>query len=81
MLTNRDFETRADKVDSKVVDLTPEEFVDWLIEYKGLPEGSKENVICNLREQFHWHELRGRLWRGTIASVLSVVIYKWLRIR
>lgn len=65
---------RKDPVDRLVRDLTAEEMVDWLIEYKGLPEHSRENTIANLQEQFNWHRLRGRLDRIPTLLVLADLI-------
>lgn len=62
---------RADPVDRKIRDLTAEEFVDWLVKYKGLPEEARDNVIMNLREQFCWHRLQGRLDRNTTAALVA----------
>ena len=49
--------------------IKPESFVDWLIEYKGMPEASRENTIANLREAFRNWELKGRLDRSPSLSV------------
>lgn len=40
-----------------------ESVTDWLVQYKGLPEESRENVTSNLREAFRNWELKGRLDR------------------
>lgn len=41
--------------------LTAEYFVDWLIEYKGLPEETRANVISNLKGDYQKIELQGAL--------------------
>jgi hypothetical protein len=43
---------------------TPEFFVTWLIEHHGAKESSRKTIESNLREQFRWHRLQGRLDRG-----------------
>lgn len=41
--------------------LTAEYFVDWLIEYKGLPPEARENVVSNLKRDYQRVELQGAL--------------------
>lgn len=41
--------------------LTAEYFVDWLIEYKGLPKEVRDNVISNLKGDYAKVELQGAL--------------------
>lgn len=62
MKTNA-YEERIDPVDSMVRDCTAKEFVGWLVQYKKLSPDQAENVEMNLREQFKWHRLQGRLDR------------------
>lgn len=57
-----------------VRDTTPEEFVEWLVEYHGLPKGSARTVEMNLREQFKWHRLQGRLDRNTTAGLVAELL-------
>lgn len=78
---SENIDDRKDPVDKQVRDLSPEEIAEWLIKYHHLPEESRSVVVSNLRTQFYWHEIRGRLWRGTLASVLSAVLMKWWRLR
>ena len=67
---------RTDPVARMVTDLTAEEMTDWLIEHHGLNESSRQTVESNLREQFRWHRLQGRLDRDdtakTVAELLSM---------
>ncbi len=46
-----------------------ESVADWLVQYKGLPEESRENVTSNLREAFKNWELKGRLDRAPAISI------------
>jgi hypothetical protein len=62
-MKTHNYEHRIDPVDGMVRDCTPKEFVEWLVKYKGLKECDAENVEINLREQFKWHRLQGRLDR------------------
>lgn len=41
--------------------ITAEYFVDWLIEYKGLPLDARDNVISNLKSDYARIELQGAL--------------------
>ncbi|MES2685716.1 MAG: hypothetical protein V4706_02780 [Pseudomonadota bacterium] len=66
---------RTDPVDRLVKDLSAEETVDWLIEYKGLPESSRENVVTNLKGNLNAHRLRGRLDHWPIIATLVQI---WL---
>ena len=52
---------RKDRVSRRIRDLTPKEFVDWLIKYHGLPAIARDTVTMNLREQCDWHRIQGRL--------------------
>ncbi len=65
---------RDDPVDRLVRDCTPAEFVEWLVKYKKLPPEQAENVEINLREQFKWHRLQGRLDRPSFAAVLAQLL-------
>lgn len=65
---------RADPVDRRIRDLTAKEFVDWLVKYKGLPEEARENVEVNLREQYCWHRLQGRLDRHPFAALVAQLL-------
>ena len=69
----KDEDPRCDVVDRMIRDSSPEEFVDWMIKYHNLPQGSAETIICNLREQFKWHRLQGRLDRLPTAAVIAEV--------
>jgi hypothetical protein len=44
--------------------LSSKAMVDWLVEHHGLKESSRVTVEMNLRGQFRWHRLQGRLDRG-----------------
>lgn len=63
MGTGNSIETRIDPVARMVKDLTAEEVVNWMIESHGLSENSRNTVTFNLKEQFKWHRLQGRLDR------------------
>lgn len=65
---------RVDPVSRMVRDLTAQEFVDWLIEYHGLPAASASTVEMNLREQYKWHRLQGRLDRSGAALVVAELL-------
>lgn len=70
-------ELRKDPVGRMVCDLTATELVDWMVRYHNLPEESAKTVEMNLREQYKWHRLQGRLDRGwrvfaAIAEVLGM---------
>lgn len=68
-------ELRKDPVGRMVCDLTPKEFVDWMVKYHGLPADTGETVESNLREQYKWHRLQGRLDRGwRVFSALAELI-------
>lgn len=67
---------RMDPVDRLVSDLTPEEFVDWLIEYHDLPEPARGVVTDNLTRQFHTHRLRGRLDRWPAWAALAELLLR-----
>lgn len=62
---------REDPVLRAVRDLTAKEVVEWLVKYKGLPESSADNVESNLREQFKWHRLQGRLDHNSTAALIA----------
>jgi hypothetical protein len=57
-----------------VRDLTPAEFVQWLVEYHGLPAESANTAESNLREQLKWHRLQGRVERGGVALVIAEML-------
>lgn len=52
---------RVDPVERLVRDLSAEEMVEWMVKYHGLPKSNADTVISNLREQYRWHRLQGRL--------------------
>jgi hypothetical protein len=63
-----------DPVDKLVRNLTPEETGAWLVKYHNLPEGSAETVIMNLREQYRWHRLQGRLDKCEPAALFAELL-------
>lgn len=65
---------RKDPVDQMVRDMTAKEVVDWLVEYHRLPKSSASTVESNLREQFKWHRLQGRLDRGGFALIVACML-------
>lgn len=67
---------RTDPVDSLVSDMTATEIVDWMIEFHGLPESSRETVENNLKSQLHWHRLRGRLDRYPAWAALAELLLR-----
>lgn len=79
MLPDPSWKTRDnDPINQMVKDMTPEEFVSWMVEHHGLPDNdyAKRIIISNLTEQFHWHRLRGRLDRHPWLAALAEL---WLR--
>ncbi len=56
-------EFESDPVSRMVRDCTAEELTDWLIKNHGLRPESRTTVVSNLRDQFRWHRLSGRLDR------------------
>ncbi len=62
---------RKDPVMRMIRDLTPSEFVSWLIEHHGLPVESMRTVEINLRDQFKFHRLQGRLDRKSNLAILA----------
>jgi len=67
-------ELKSDSVLRQIRDLTAEEMVDWLIEFKGLEKSGRDNVISNLNEQFKWHRLNGRLDRSNFWTVIALLL-------
>lgn len=65
---------RKDPVARMISDITALEVVEWLIEFHGLDKSSAETVERNLREQFKWHRLQGRLDRGGFAVVMAELL-------
>lgn len=64
---------RKDPVSRLVRDLTPHEVVQWLIDCHGLPFRAAKTVEMNLREQFKYHRLQGRLdHRGNLALLADI---------
>jgi hypothetical protein len=63
--------SRPDPVDRMVRDCTAAEFTDWLVWAKSMPEECRENTESNLREQFKWHRLQGRLDHQSFLSLLA----------
>ena len=74
MAKNADCHERRDPVARMVLDLSAQEVVDWLIEFHGLDKGSAKTVEMNLREQFKWHRLQGRLDRGGVAVIVAELL-------
>lgn len=66
--------SRVDPVDRMIPDCTAAEFTAWLVEYKGVHPECAENVESNLREQFRWHRLQGRLDRSPASAVIAELI-------
>lgn len=52
--------------------LTAECFVDWLIEYKGLPADARDNVISNLKRDYQLVELQGALKQSMVNPTVTV---------
>lgn len=65
---------REDPVERLVTDCTAAEFVQWLVKSHNLPEGSAKTVEMNLREQFRWHRLQGRLDTHPTALVVAQLL-------
>jgi len=66
-----EMDKRPDPVSRLVRNIEAREMVQWLVQYHGLPESSAETVESNLREQFKWHRLQGRLDARPIAAVIA----------
>jgi hypothetical protein len=64
---------RTDPVARMVRDMTAKEFVEWMVEHHALPAGSASTVESNLREQYKWHRLQGRLDNNPTASLLATL--------
>ncbi|HDR9065494.1 TPA: hypothetical protein ACU967_002251 [Burkholderia contaminans] len=62
-----------DPVNRLVRALTAKEITVWLVEHHGLKPGARETVESNLREQFRWHRLQGRLDRGGWLSFIATL--------
>lgn len=73
-MKKRSCDERRDPVARMVRDLTAREFVDWLVEHHGLPKGSADTVESNLREQYKWHRLQGRLDNNPTAHLLATIL-------
>lgn len=65
---------RKDPVARMVRDMTAQDVVNWLVEYHGLPKSSADTVEMNLREQFKWHRLQGRLDQNTTAGLVAQLL-------
>ena len=73
-MKNAECNERKDPVERMVHDLSAEQMVEWLIEYHGLDKFSAETVEMNLREQFRWHRLQGRLDRDDLAATMAELL-------
>lgn len=62
---------RKDPVARLVMDMTPHEVVQWMIEYHGLPFVCAETIERTLREQFKFHRLQGRLDQRSNLAILA----------
>ena len=79
MRTDLSADKRKDPVARLVRDLTAEEMVGWLVKYHGLPEGESSIVMSNLKEQYKWHRLQGRLDRSRPLRTLAWLLHAWRR--
>lgn len=64
----------GDPVEQLIPQITSWSFVAWLVWYKGLDEDVAENVESNLREQFRWARLQGRLDRPSFAAIVAELL-------
>lgn len=64
---------RTDPVERLVRDASGEEMAEWMVKYHGLKPSSAETVASNLREQFKWHRLQGRLDQKPTAAVIAEI--------
>lgn len=71
MIDQDECNTSGDPVRRMVRDLSPEAVTEWLIECHGLSDGSRWTVASNLREQFKWHRLQGRLDGSPFLALLA----------
>lgn len=67
------FDNAADPVDAKIAAMTPEAITDWLVTFHGLPSTSRDTVARNLREQFKFHRLQGRVDQRPALAVLMEI--------
>lgn len=64
-----------DPVERMVRDCTAEEMTDWMIGAHGLDLESRQTVVSNLREQFKWHRLQGRLDRHPTLAIIAELLH------
>lgn len=69
-----EMDKRDDPVDRMLRDCTAGEFVEWMVRYHGLSTDSAKTIEINLREQFKWHRLQGRLDRPSALTVLAQIV-------
>jgi hypothetical protein len=63
-----------DPVQNMVAAFTARGFADWLIEHHNAKESSRKTIEDNLREQFRWHRLQGRLDRGGWLNFFATLV-------
>lgn len=66
-------EDRKDPVDRMLRDCMAKEFTDWMLQYKSLIPAEAENVEVNLREQFKWHRLQGRIDQSPLLIFIATL--------
>lgn len=74
MLKPHEYSQNKDPVQRLVQTMTAEETVAWMVEYHGLNATSAETVARNLREQFKWHRLQGRLDTNSTAGLIAQLL-------
>lgn len=65
---------RTDPVERLVRDCSAQEMVEWMVKHHGLNPDWAETIEINLREQFRWHRLQGRLDRCGTALVIAELL-------
>lgn len=73
-IDDQEFTKRSDPVARQVSSLTAEEVVEWLVKYHGLQPSSADTVTSNLRSQFRWHRLQGRLDQRPTAALIAQLL-------
>lgn len=68
------FGKRKDPVARLVHDMTAAEVTGWLVEFHGLNPSSSKTVEDNLRDQFKYHRLQGRLDRNSNLAILAELL-------
>lgn len=63
-------DVHPDPIRRMVRDFTAEEMVEWM-QFRGSLEKFDQCIADNLREQFKWHRLQGRIDRHPLLIVIA----------